>query len=229
MQNTPNRTPAPVVAVAYCRVSTVEQADSGLGLDAQRAALEAEAARRGWQLARVFVDAGASGATLTRRPELGAALERLAAGDAQVLLVAKLDRVSRSTVDAVGLLERSRREGWQLVALDLGVDPTTPAGEFFATMLAAIGQWERRTISARTREALAAARQRGVRLGRPRRLPDTVVARVVAERDAGRTWQAIAEGLNTDRVPTAQGGVRWWPATVRAVYRSQAAQALPAA
>ena len=65
--------------------------------------------------------------------------------------------------------------------------------------------------------AAAVRRDQGVRLGRPRLLPKKVVDRIVRERRSGATWTAIAQGLNDDSVPTAQGGRRWYPATVRTV------------
>ncbi|HEY0936249.1 MAG TPA: recombinase family protein [Trebonia sp.] len=213
--------------VGYLRVSTSEQADSGAGLDAQRAAITAEAARRGWVLVEVFVDAGLSGKSLNR-PGLDAALTAVTTGAADVLVVAKLDRLSRSVVDFAGLLDRALREGWGVVALDLGVDTTTPAGELVANVMAAVAQWERRVIGQRTKDGLAAKREAGVRLGRPGALPAEVVARVVAEREAGRTCQAIADQLNADRVPTARAVGPWLPGAVHAVSRSQAARALAA-
>jgi DNA invertase Pin-like site-specific DNA recombinase len=103
------------------------------------------------------------------------------------------------------------------VALDCAVDTTTPAGEAMANVLATFAQFERRLIGQRTREALAEKRKAGVRLGRPPRVPRRVVGRIRREREAGRTLATIANGLNADGVPTAQGGRKWWPATVRAV------------
>ncbi len=223
MTKTSTTTTATVV-VGYARVSTSEQADSGLGLDAQRHAIEAETARRGWHLAAILEDAGASARSLNGRPALAEALDLLDRGEAGALVVAKLDRATRSTMDAAVLMERAARKGWKLVALDLGVDTTTPTGELVASVMAAVAQWERRAIGARTREALAAKRAQGVRLGRPRLLDPAVAGRIVAERDAGAGWSAIARGLDADRIPTAQGGARWWPATVRSVYRSHVPQ-----
>lgn len=198
--------------VGYIRVSTDEQGDSGAGLEAQRAAIAAEAKRRGWHLVEILEDT-ASGKTMTRRPGLAAALQRLESGAADALAVAKLDRLSRSLLDFAGLVERSRKQGWQLVALDLGVDTTTPAGEMMANVLAAFAQFERRLISQRTSDALKVKRAQGVRLGRPRTL-STSVRRILQERQNGLTLAAIADGLNRDAVPTAQGGARWWPRTV---------------
>jgi len=102
-------------------------------------------------------------------------------------------------------------------ARDLAVDTTTPQGAAMAQVLAVFAELERRLIGQRTRDALAVRRAQGVRLGRPPVLPATVVERILAERRAGAGWSAIARGLDGDGVPTAQGGTRWYPATVRAV------------
>src|SRR5262245_11855580 len=111
--------------VGYIRVSTSEQADSGAGLEAQRQAIEAEASRRGWKLVHVFEDAGASGKSLDGRRGLQRALEAIEAGTAGGLVVARLDRLSRSLLDFAALMERARKRGWNLIALDLGVDTST--------------------------------------------------------------------------------------------------------
>lgn len=212
----------PVRALGYLRVSTEGQAESGAGLDAQRTAIEAEATRQGWQL-EVVTDTG-SGAHLNR-PALVAALDRLDRGEADLLLAAKLDRVSRSVKDFTELLERAHREGWRLVLLDLG-DTSTATGELTANMIASAAQYERRLIGQRTREGLAAKRAAGVRLGRPSVLPREVVARIVAERTEGRSMRVIAEGLTGDGVPTARGGAEWKVSSVQAVLQSQDAAVL---
>ena len=206
----------PTKMVGYVRVSTEEQAGSGLGLDAQRAAIQAECDRRGWTLVEMVEDAGFSAKTMTR-PGMTRALELLARGEAGGMVVAKLDRATRSTIDAANLLARSEREGWKLVALDLGLDPTTPAGELVATIMAAVAQWERRAIGVRTREALAVKRAQGIQLGRPKVLDADVVARIVSDHEAGAGWSEIARQLNAEGEPTAHGGARWHPSTVRAV------------
>jgi len=201
-------------AIGYIRVSTDEQAASGAGLAAQRAAILAEAQRRGWHLVEVIEDAGYSGKSL-KRPGIAAALDALEHHRADTLVVAKLDRLSRSMLDFAALMDRATREHWALVALDLGVDTTTPAGEAMANVMATFAQFERRLIAQRTRDALAQKRLAGVRLGRPRTLSDEVLRRIVAERAAGHSLTAIADGLSSDGVPTAQGGKRWYPSTVR--------------
>ncbi len=202
--------------VGYLRVSTEEQGVSGAGLAAQEAAIRAECERRELPLLTLHTDAGVSGKSLVR-PALTAALADLDAGHGDVLMVSKLDRLTRSVHDASGLMQRSENSGWGLVALDAPVDTTTPAGRAMAQVLSVFAELERRLVEERTKTALAIKRHQGVVLGRPRTLSDKVVGRIIKERGAGRTWTAIAEGLNHDRVPTAQGGLRWWPATVRSV------------
>lgn len=203
---------------AYVRVSTDEQARSGLGLDAQRERIVEEADRRGWSLSW-FLDQGYSGADRDR-PALQEALQGLTAGRYDTLVAAKLDRLSRSVVHLGSLLEQAEREGWDLVLLDYDVDTSKPTGRLVAHVLAAVAEFERQRIRERTREGLAQARARGQRLGRPRQLPDEVVGRIVAERADGATIRAITARLNEDRVPTAHGGARWWPSTVAAVLKS---------
>jgi len=202
--------------LGYVRVSTEEQGRSGAGLAAQRIAIKDACANRGYELLDIKEDAAQSGKNL-ERPGIEAALKELDAGRADALMVAKLDRLSRSLLDFAGLMERSRRRGWALVALDLGVDTTSPSGELMANVLATFAQFERRMIGQRTKDALAQKRAAGVRLGRPRVLANEVVARITADRAKGLTWQAIADALNADGVPTAHGGVRWYPNSVRKV------------
>lgn len=199
------------------RVSTDEQATSGLGLAAQRRSITEECERRGVALLAIHSDGGYSGRSIDR-PELTAALAELDAGRGTALMVAKLDRLTRSVHDATGLMARADRAGWGLIALDVAVDTTTPQGAAMAQVLAVFAELERRLIGQRTRDALAVKRDQGVRLGRPPVLPRKVVRRIVVARQGGAGWSAIARDLDASGVPTAQGGRRWYPATVRAVY-----------
>lgn len=207
--------PAPVRALGYARVSTDRQGDSGAGLDAQERAIRDHAAREGWELLDLVREIG-TGRTMARRPLLAELLERLEdpqPGAPRVLLAAKLDRISRSTIDAGRLFERSKEQGWAIVALDLGVDTSTPAGELVANVMVSVAQWERRVIGERTRAALAEKREAGVALGRRRALPPQSAARMHELRAAGGTTRTIARALNEEGVPGAQGG-RWHPSTV---------------
>lgn len=213
-----------VRVIGYVRVSTDEQHASGAGVAAQRSAITTECERRGWKLLRIVgEDSGASSATL-ERAGLQEALAVLDRGDADVLVIAKLDRLSRSVAQGAQVMDRAKRKGWSLVALDFGLDTTTPAGEMVANVILSTAQYERRLIGQRTRDALAAKRAQGVRLGRPQTLPDAVVQRVVAARRAGSSFRTIAAELEADGVPTARGGATWHASAVRAVCESQAAE-----
>jgi DNA invertase Pin-like site-specific DNA recombinase len=208
-------------AIGYLRVSTRTQADSGAGIAAQRSAILAEAERRGWAAADVtFVEEVATGSN-AKRPGLEAVREALASGDAGALVVSKVDRLARSLLDFAEIMQAAQREGWALVALDLPLDLSTPLGEAMAGVVMTFAQLERRMIGERTRDGLAEKRAAGVRLGRPRLLPDDVRERIFAERDAGKTLRVIAEGLNGDGVPTAHDGKAWYASSVRAALNAK--------
>ncbi|WP_370248695.1 recombinase family protein [Nocardioides sp.] len=207
--------------IGYLRVSTDEQAVSGLGLGDQRSVIAAEAARRDWVDVEFLSDEGYSATNLSR-PAIATALDMLGKGQASVLVVSKLDRLSRSLLDFATLMDRARREGWELVVLDLAIDTTVPSGQLMANVMAAFAEYERQLIGARTSAALQQLKAQGKRLGRPRTLPAEVTSRIVAARGEGQALAAIADGLNRDGVATARGGARWYPSTVRAVLKSAA-------
>lgn len=213
-----NEKPVIKRVAGYVRVSTAEQDDSGLGCEAQSKAITSEADRRGLQV-DIVEDRGLSARSLDR-PGVQQVLEMVSAGEAQALVVAKLDRLSRSLLDFAGLMERAQEEGWAIIALDLGLDMSTPSGELMANVMASFALYERRLIGQRTRDALAAARARGTRLGGPRLVSDALRARIVALRDGGATLQSIAGALNGEQVPTVKGGAKWYASTVRAIIRS---------
>jgi DNA invertase Pin-like site-specific DNA recombinase len=204
-----------VRVIGYLRVSTVDQAERGYGLDAQRFAIQAEVDRRGWEVTWVE-DAGRSGRDINR-PGISAALAALKRREYDGLVVSKLDRLSRSLKDFSDVLERAERQGWAVVTLDLGIDTTTPTGELLANIMAAVSRWERRMIGQRTREGLAAARSKGVRLGGPIKLDPEIAQRIRASRLTGCSLRAIAGSLNDDNVPCANGGLRWHASSVKSV------------
>lgn len=203
------------VALCYIRVSTREQVSVGASLDAQRAILTAEAARRGWEC-RVVSDEGLSGKSLNR-PALQEALELLDSGQADYLLALRIDRLSRSVADFAGLLDRAAKRGWGLVMMQPDLDTTSASGKFLAHVLASASEYERRLISDRTREGMAQRRAEGVRMGRPKDMDPDVVARIKREHAAGKSLVAIADGLSAEGIATARGGRRWYPSTIRAV------------
>jgi DNA invertase Pin-like site-specific DNA recombinase len=200
--------------IGYVRIS--RESETQAGLDAQRDAIERECAHRGWELVDV-VEEIASAATVRKRPRFRAAIRRVEAGEAEAILVAKLDRVSRSVIDFATLVEQAKRRGWRLVILDLGIDLGTAHGEMIATVLAALAQWERRMISQRTKEGLAARRAAGVVLGRRPRIDPLVRARILRLRGRGWSYARIARQLNEQAVPTADGAPVWSRQVVRRV------------
>jgi DNA invertase Pin-like site-specific DNA recombinase len=205
-------------AIGYIRVSTADQGDTGAGLEAQSQAIEQAAQQRRWKLLGIYPDV-ASGRTLNGRKELERALGELKAGRAQALLVAKLDRVSRSVKDFARLLEDSGRQGWALVALDFDLDTSTPAGELVAHVMMAVAQWERRVIAQRTREGLAVKRAQGVTLGRHRLVTPELEARIVQLRRDGLSFENIAALLTMEGVSTPKGGGAWGWTTVKQIVR----------
>jgi DNA invertase Pin-like site-specific DNA recombinase len=204
-------------AIAYLRVSTDEQTQSGAGLDAQRATITAAATARGWELVAEHTDAGVSGGIAPhRRPALADALEMLDRGDADVLVVAKSDRLARSVVGLVDLLDRAERADWSLVVLDTDVDTSTASGRLVASVIGCVAEWERGIIRERTRDALAARKAAGMRLGRPVELADDTRQRIAAMHADGMSLRTIAATLTAEGVPTSRGGL-WHASTVRSV------------
>jgi len=202
--------------LGYARVSTAEQRSNGYGLDAQEAAIRDECERRGWRLLDLIRDEGTSGKSLDRRG-MREALERIAVGEADGLIASKLDRLSRSVVDFGTLLDWFADAGATLVALDLGLDTSTPGGRLVANVFASVAEWERDTIAARTREGLAAARAQGRRISRPALADQPKLRRRIERmRERGMTLQAIADRLNREGVTTLRGGAKWRPSSVQA-------------
>lgn len=214
---TRKRTSGPERLVAYSRVSTGKQADSGGGLDAQEAAIRAEVARRGAELVAFEVDGGVSGTSTKGRDALTRALDVVRSGLADGIIVTKLDRLSRSVKDFATIAEEAKANGWNVIVMDLGIDLSTMNGRLFATILSGLAEWEAEIIGERTSAGMQAKKETGSRFGRRSKLPADVADRVVSERAAGRTLTQIAEGLTADNIPTATGKATWWASTVKQV------------
>lgn len=208
----------------YCRVSTDAQARSGASLEAQRAAIQTEADRNGWDVEWV-IDAAYSGKDFGR-PGLQAALSRLADSEGSGLVFHKVDRLARDLHDQTLVQRHSQAHKWDLVILNGPSDPSSPEGEFQLSVQGAASQYERRLIGVRTRDALAVRKAQGVRLGRPSRLPQEVRERIHQERATigvnGRpvTFRQIAQGLNRDGVPRVNTKTEWTAQAVAKVVES---------
>lgn len=157
--------PARRRVVGYVRVSTSKQADNGHSLDAQRAKLAAWCALYDAELVEVFADEGASASTTDGRPGLEAALDAVRAGRADALLVAKLDRLTRSTRDLGALLDDANRRGWGLLSVAENLDTSSAAGRLVVGVLGVVAQWEREAIGERTAAAMGAMREAGLYTG----------------------------------------------------------------
>lgn len=223
--------------VAYYRVSTDQQGRSGLGLEAQRAAVAKHVETAGGVLVAEFeeVESGKR----SDRPQLRDALAACRARRA-VLVVAKLDRLARNTRFLLSVAEGTGDGG--VVFCDLPQIPPGALGKFFVTLMAAVAELEAGLISQRTKAALAAAKARGAQLGGARvRHSDLAVATalgheaqsrrareyaadiapyIAAARAAGATsLRSIAEALTARGIRTPSGGERWHPEQIRAVLR----------
>jgi DNA invertase Pin-like site-specific DNA recombinase len=169
--------------IGYARVSTDDQ-----NLSLQLDALQAEGC------GRVFEDK-ASGARPNRKG-LAAALDACASGD--VLTVWKLDRLGRSLLDLVGLVEtlKAREIGLKvLTGAGASIDTTKPEGRLFFAMFAALAEFERELIRERTTAGMKAAKRRGVHVGRPRKLSPEKLASAARELDAGNSQRVVARTL----------------------------------
>jgi site-specific DNA recombinase len=221
--------------VGYVRVSTEHQADGGVSLEAQRAKLAAYALAMDLELVAIEEDAGLSAKTLAR-PALQRALAMLDAGTAEGLLVAKLDRLTRSVRDLGDLVERYFSSRYSLLSVADSIDTRSAAGRLVLNVLASVAQWEREATGERTRDALAHLKASGVQLGgealgwergdetdaNGRRIVRHVEAdaatieRACALRAEGLTLRGIAERLTAEGRRTKRGG-KWAAETVRRV------------
>ena len=156
--------PRKIKAVGYVRVSTEEQAREGLSLDAQEEKIRAYCTAKGWRLVRIYRDEGFSGKDLNR-PALQEMLRDLKANGIQAVVVAKLDRLTRSVRD-LGYLIDDLFDGVALASVEESLDTSGAGGRFVLNILGAVAQWERETISERTRNTLRYKRERGEWVGR---------------------------------------------------------------
>jgi len=204
--------------IAYYRVSTRQQGRSGLGLDAQRAAVEAYARQSGGRIAAAFTEVESG--RRDDRPELARALAHARRTGAR-LVVAKMDRLARNAGFLLALLDG----GAEVAFCDFPNIPPGPAGKFLLTQMAAVAELEAGLIAQRTREALAAAKARGTLLGAAREgfwTPERAARRAEGQRKAvaasGEARRRKAVEAYADLLPEITGKP-WHAAQVLNVLR----------
>lgn len=223
-------------AVGYVRVSTEQQASDGVSLAAQREKIEQYCALYDLDLIAVVEDAGASAKTL-ERDGLSEVLTLMEAGQAHALVVAKLDRLTRSVADLATLLEKYFAGRFDLVSVGEQVNTGTAAGRLVLNVLMSVSQWEREAISERTKTALQHKKARGQRVGS---VPygyclDSNGATLNEDAEEQEIIHAVekfhASGLSLGKIAaqlgthgyTSRGGGKWHPQTIKNILAAQKA------
>jgi len=219
--------------LGYIRVSCEEQVREGVSMDAQADKIRAYCSLHDMDLIDIEEDAGISGKSTKNREGLNRCMERLRDGEAESLVIHKLDRLSRSTRDVLEISDLFQKNQWALHSICEKLDTSSASGRFVLTILAALAQMEREQIGERTSLALQHKKAKGERLGTtplgfetvetsegkeliPVQEELSIIKRVCDLRTEGKTLRAIAEVMNHNRVPTKRGG-KWHQSTVRSI------------
>ena len=226
-------------AIGYTRCSTNEQADSGLGLEAQAERIRAYCTMRGLELPDLITDAGVSGGKpLASRDGGQRFLTAIRERKADAVVMLKLDRMFRNAGDCLATVEKWEKAGVALHVVDLGgnaIDTTSAAGRFMLVVLAGAAEMERNLTRERTRSAMAIKRGNGQRIGTvpygydladdgatlvSNESEQAVIAEIRGWRSAGWTLERIADALTTRGVPTKTGkSVGWTHQAVARIVR----------
>ena len=212
-------------AIGYVRVSTEQQVNEGVSLEAQEAKIEHWCKANGYELVNVYKDAGLSGKSMDKRPGLLDALKSLKKGNA--LVSYSLSRLARSTKDALAIGESVAKKKADMVSLTEQIDTTTAAGKMMFQMLSVLAEFERNLVAERTTNALQHKKRTGQKYtnqtpygfeaieGRLVQVQQEaeIVVEIQASRTGGNTLQFIADSLNTRGIPTKTGKT-WAPATI---------------
>jgi Site-specific recombinases, DNA invertase Pin homologs len=205
-------------AIGYIRVSTEEQAAHGISLDAQRAKIEDYALTKDLELVGIVEDAGKSAKDL-RRPGVQEVLARANKGEVDSVIIVKLDRMFRNTVDALNTARDFDKKGIALHSISESLDTQSAMGKFFFTLTAALAEMERGLIGERTKSALARKRERGEKTGGyvpfgydnvdgalvENEAEQRTLASIYKMRAQGMSYQSIADHLNGKGIPTKKG------------------------
>ena len=203
--------------IGYARVSTDEQAKSGLGLEAQIAKIRSYADLFELTVTEIVIDDGISGKNL-KRPGLIKAIRAIKAGEAEGMLVAKLDRLTRNVAD-LGTLVQNVFDKAELYSVSEQINTKNAAGRLVLNVLVSVAQWERETICERTSDALQAKKARGEKTGGnvpfgfevvngkliENEAEQAVIEKIKELRANGLSLRKIAEKLNDEGIETKTG------------------------
>ncbi len=225
-------------AIGYARCSTQEQADGGLGLDAQQQRIRAYCSLKDLRLIEIITDAGVSGGKpLGSRAGGARLLDMLKKRKATSIIMLKLDRGFRNAGDCLTTVERWDKAKIALHVVDLGgnaIDTTSAAGRFMLVVLAGAAEMERNLTRERTKAAMAVKRANGKRIGTipygytladdgatllPNEPEQSIVSEITAMRDKGFTLQRIANTLTERNIPTKAGNNTWRHQTIAQILR----------
>ncbi len=206
-------------AVGYIRVSTQEQAQEGVSLEMQTAKIKAYCALNDITLAGIYGDPGISGKSIKARPGIQAVLSLVKAKRISAVVVYKLDRLGRNTIETLDIAGRMDKAEVALHSITEKLDTQSALGRFFFTMTASLAEMERALIAERTTSALALKRSKGEKTGgscpygyrsvEGKLIPDTneqrLIKRIKSLRAKGHSYQRIADTLSDNGVFTRKG------------------------
>jgi len=207
-------------ALLYARVSTMIQVEDGVSLDVQERTLMQAREMYGFSEGELVREEGRSGKNVTGRPKLIDALKRLDRGDADALIVTRIDRLARSTKDFLDIVDRANKNEWRLILLDLNLDTSTYQGRFVVTIMSALAEMERGIIAERSKDIHKDRRDRGIvwgeDMGPKMFIPPRVREQVLIHRSRGMSYQGIADALNVQGLVASRGG-SWYGSSVKNV------------
>jgi DNA invertase Pin-like site-specific DNA recombinase len=206
-------------AIGYVRVSTEKQADFGVSLEAQAEKVRAMSVVQGAELIDVIIDAGESAKSLNR-PGMARLMSVVDSGAVDTVIIAKLDRLTRSVADLAELLKRFERRGVSLVSVADSLDTRSAAGRLVLNIMVSVSQWEREAIGERTRDAMKHKRSNRERVGtilfgfqlsidgvhlEENPAEQAILSRVRELKAAGHSTRRIADELNRQGFTTRRG------------------------
>jgi len=223
--------------IGYVRVSTAKQEQSGLSLEAQTTKIQQYCELYELELVDIIIDAGASAKTLEREG-MQSALKAIKSGEAEGLVIAKLDRLTRSIKDLNVLIEEVFTKA-ALISVADQVDTNTPSGRLVLNILMSVSQWEREEISARTKAAMQAKKSKGEYTGGKaplgwridedgNEIPDEIEQRLIAVvrsyRNSGLSYSAIAQKLTEANFTSRTGSAKFSKSAAKRINDAETAE-----